>query len=174
MVCMKSCIIATMFIVAMVFTMYKTDSVSSIQKLTRVLSEKQNAIYKKIADERRKIYFTGFGLGLVLSFLFLFWKSATKNSYKINRFSTICVVGAITFMTNYFYYMLSPKSDWMILHVDGDPLTQLDFLEIRRVGAVGAFGPRAGVDIVVEHAGHALLRQSAQILDVGNDRHDRC
>ena len=120
MVCMKRCIIAAMFIVAMIFTMYKSDSVSSIQQFTQVLSTKQNAIYKKITDERRNIYFTGFGLGLLLSFLFLFWKSSTKNSYKINRFSTICVVGAITFMTNYFYYILSPKSDWMILHIDGN------------------------------------------------------
>ena len=120
MVCMKSCIIASMFIVAMIFTMYKSDSISSIQEFTQILSIKQKAIYKKITDERRNIYFTGFGLGLLLSFLFLFWKSSTKNSYKINRFSTICVVGAITFMTNYFYYILSPKSDWMILHIEGD------------------------------------------------------
>ena len=124
MVCMKSCIIATMFIVAMIFTMYNSYSTSSIQQFTAVLSTKQKAIYKKIADERRNIYFKGFGLGLLLSFLFLFWKSATKNSYKINRFSTICVVGAITFTTNYFYYMLAPKSDWMILHIDGDKQKQ--------------------------------------------------
>jgi hypothetical protein len=121
---MKSCIIATMFIVAMIFTMYNSDSTLSIQQFTDVLSTKQKAIYKKIADERRNIYFKGFGLGLVLSFLFLFWKSSIKNSYKINRFSTICVVGAITFITNYFYYMLSPKSDWMILHIDGDKQKQ--------------------------------------------------
>ena len=118
MVCMKSCIIATMFIVAMIFTMYNSDSTLSIQQFTDVLSTKQKAIYKKIADERRNIYFKGFGLGLVLSFLFLFWKSSIKNSYKINRFSTICVVGAITFITNYFYYMLSPKNDYMILHLN--------------------------------------------------------
>jgi uncharacterized protein YacL len=115
---MKSCIIATMFIVAMIFTMYNSDSTLSIQQFTDVLSTKQKAIYKKIADERRNIYFKGFGLGLVLSFLFLFWKSSIKNSYKINRFSTICVVGAITFITNYFYYMLSPKNDYMILHLN--------------------------------------------------------
>ena len=29
----------------------------------------------------------------------------------------LCVVGAITFITHYFYYILSPKSDWMILHL---------------------------------------------------------
>jgi len=146
---MKSCIIASMFIVAMIFTMYKSDSISSVQQFTQILSIKQKAIYKKITDERRNIYFTGFGLGLLLSFLFLFWKSSTKNSYKINRLSTICVVGAITFMTNYFYYILSPKSDWMILHIEGDKQKKT-WLSVYRImqynyhfgallGLVGAF-----------------------------------
>lgn len=103
MVCMKSCIIASMFIVAMIFTMYKSDSISSVQQFTQILSIKQKAIYKKITDERRNIYFTGFGLGLLLSFLFLFWKSSTKNSYKINRFSTICVVDIIYYLIILFY-----------------------------------------------------------------------
>ena len=149
MVCMKSCIIASMFIVAMIFTMYKSDSISSVQEFTQILSKKQKAVYQKITEERRNIYFTGFGLGLLLSFLFLFWKSFTKNSYKINRFSTICVVGAITFMTNYFYYILSPKSDWMILHIDGDKQKKA-WLSVYRImqynyhfgallGLVGAF-----------------------------------
>ena len=52
MVCMKSCIIASMFIVAMIFTMYKSDSISSVQQFTQILSIKQKAIYKKITDER--------------------------------------------------------------------------------------------------------------------------
>ena len=39
---------------------------------------------------------------------------------RLGRCSTICIVGAITFTTNYFYYMLAPKSDWMILHIEGD------------------------------------------------------
>ena len=149
MVCMKSCIIASMFIVAMIFSMYKSDSISSVQEFTQILSKKQKAVYQKITEERRNIYFTGFGLGLLLSFLFLFWKSSTKNSYKINRFSTICVVGAITFMTNYFYYILSPKSDWMILHIDGDKQKKA-WLSVYRImqynyhfgallGLVGAF-----------------------------------
>ncbi len=58
-----------------------------------------------------------------------------------------------------------------VLHVDGHALAQLDFLEVLGVGAVGALGPRAGIGIVVEHAGHALLRQYAQVFDGGDDGH---
>jgi hypothetical protein len=28
----------------------------------------------------------------------------------------VCMATATTFLTNYFYYMLSPKSDWMLNH----------------------------------------------------------
>ena len=43
-----------------------------------------------------------------------------SGSRRLSRCSTICIVGAITLTVNYFYYMLAPKSDWMILHIDGD------------------------------------------------------
>jgi len=32
----------------------------------------------------------------------------------------LCNVAAITLTTNYFYYMLSPKSDWMVLHFNNN------------------------------------------------------
>ena len=105
----------------MIFTMYGSDKTDSINNFRRILTFQQNAIYDKITNERRRIYFMGFGLGLIASFLFLAWNhSAGKGIRKLNRFSTICIVGAITLTINYFYYMLAPKSDWMILHIEGD------------------------------------------------------
>ena len=29
----------------------------------------------------------------------------------------MCVVGAVTFVTAYFYYILSPKKEWMVTHL---------------------------------------------------------
>ena len=121
MVCSTSCVVATIFIVAMIFTMYGSDKTNAIQNFTRLLTPQQVAIYQKIANERRRIYFIGFGLGLIASFVFLAWNHTSRaGSRRLNRTSTICIVGAITFTVNYFYYMLAPKSDWMILHIDGD------------------------------------------------------
>jgi hypothetical protein len=119
MVCTTSCVVATIFITAMIFTMYGSDKTESINNFRRILTHQQNVIYDKIANERRRIYFIGFALGLLASFIFLAWNHST-GARKLNRFSTICIVGAITFTINYFYYMLAPKSDWMILHIDGD------------------------------------------------------
>jgi hypothetical protein len=58
-----------------------------------------------------------------------------------------------------------------VFHVDRDPLAQLDLLEVALVGAVGAFGPRAGVGIVIEHARHTPLSEHAQVFDAGDHRH---
>ena len=30
----------------------------------------------------------------------------------------VCVTIVVTFVTNYFYYILSPKSDWMLYHIN--------------------------------------------------------
>jgi hypothetical protein len=121
MVCAASCAISAVFIVAMIFTMYGSDKMEATQQFKRILTSQQNEIYEKITNERRKIYFVGFGLGLLLSFIFLAWNNMSRNgSRRLGRCSTICIVGAITFTTNYFYYMLAPKSDWMILHIEGD------------------------------------------------------
>ena len=59
-----------------------------------------------------------------------------------------------------------------VLHVDRHALAQLDLLEVALVGAVGALGPGAGVGVVVEHARHALLREHAQVFDVGDHGHE--
>jgi len=33
------------------------------------------------------------------------------------RSGLLCMVAAVAFSVNYFYYILSPKSDWMVLHL---------------------------------------------------------
>ena len=55
--------------------------------------------------------------------------------------------------------------------IDRHALAQLDALKIRRVGAVGAFGPGARVAVVVKHARHAFLVQDAQIFNGGDNGH---
>ena len=35
----------------------------------------------------------------------------------MGNWSIVCVVLATSFLTNYFFYMVSPKSDWMLNHI---------------------------------------------------------
>jgi hypothetical protein len=50
---------------------------------------------------------------------------------KINNMSTLCIVGAITLVTNYLYYMLSPKSDYMVLHLNKEEQRK-ELIELNR------------------------------------------
>ena len=73
----------------------------------------QREAYDKIAKERLHISMQGYGLGLILSGLIIYYKKKQLKST-----SLVCLVLATSFITNYFYYMLSPKSDWMLNHVE--------------------------------------------------------
>ena len=46
-------------------------------------------------------------------------------------------------------------------HIDGNTLTQFDFLKIAFVRFVGALRPTARVCVVIKHAGHTFLRENA-------------
>lgn len=35
----------------------------------------------------------------------------------MSNLTMVCLVVSISFLTNYFYYLLSPKSDWMLNHI---------------------------------------------------------
>lgn len=76
---------------------------------------------------KEKISITGYVLGLCLSITLILLNYFV---FKLDIKLTTCIVGAITFLTHYFYYMLSPKSDWMILHLKEDQMK--DWLYVYR------------------------------------------
>ena len=49
----------------------------------------------------------------------------------MNNMSLVCLVLSTSFLTNYFYYMLSPKSDWMLNHVNNKEQTRAWLLMYR-------------------------------------------
>ena len=53
----------------------------------------------------------GLILGIVLSVLAVWY-------YKLKSTKATCSVVAITLVTNFLFYILHPKSDWMVLHLD--------------------------------------------------------
>ena len=57
-----------------------------------------------------------------------------------------------------------------VFHVHRHALAKQYGAEIGLVGAVRGLGPRASVDIVVEHARHAALRYDTQIFYAGHSR----
>ena len=118
MVCGITCIVALVFLIANIYIIFSCSNNKQLKKnFLNVLNEEQKITYKKIINERKNIYYGGYILGILLSLIGYF--SITKfTKMSFNKISLICFVGAITFVTNYLFYILYPKSDYMLLHLN--------------------------------------------------------
>ena len=131
MVCGITCIIALVFLIANIYTIFSCSNNKKLKKnFLNVLNEEQKITYEKIINERKNIYYSGYILGILLSLIgYVIIKKFTK--MKFNKISLICFVGAITFVTNYLFYILFPKSDYMLLHLNDKKQIQ-EWLNIYR------------------------------------------
>ena len=123
MACTISCIISAVFIIGMIYFYYITDKSEIVKHYKEQLPKGLQKRYENIAKERMMISFYGYGLGLILSLFIIFYNFKMKGA-KMNSFSLVCTVMASCFLTNYFYYMLSPKSDWMLNHINSPEQTK--------------------------------------------------
>ena len=121
MICSFTCGISLMFLVGMIYMINSVDKSKLHKKFTRTLDDEQHNIYKKIVEERRSIHQKGFLLGLFISILVILYN---YNQKKVDNLSLACLVASISFTTQYFYYILSKKSDWMILHLKNKTQTK--------------------------------------------------
>ena len=118
--CGITCFVATVFLIANIYTMFCIGCEDSKNNFIKLLNKKQNTIYKNIIKERRDIYFKGYGIGLFLSFIFIvIYRNLLSNkNRKISIWVIVCLVGAITLTSNYLFYILSPKTTYMIEHLN--------------------------------------------------------
>ena len=115
MICKTSCLIASIFIVSMIYKIFFHD-ITVLNSFNDVLDNKQREIYVKIINERRRIYLNGFGLGFILSLIFIFLKA--NQNVNIQKIPFICITIIITYLTTYFYYTLTPKSKYMLEYLN--------------------------------------------------------
>jgi len=117
MACVFSCIISAVFVIGMIYFYNKTTNNKVILFYKEQLPSDLRKRYEKISNERMKISIFGYLLGLILSLFILFYniKLAKK---KMNTFAIVCTVMSTCFLTNYFYYILTPKSDWLLNHIN--------------------------------------------------------
>jgi uncharacterized membrane protein YkgB len=101
----------------MIYFYNATDKSDVVKKYKSTLSPELREKYNKITQERKQISYKGYALGLVLSFMIILfnkYKYKTTKGAGLNSYSLICIVISTSFITNYFYYILSPKSDSMV------------------------------------------------------------
>lgn len=87
------------------------------------LSVKQKTIYENIIQERKSIYYKGFLLGFSITLLYLlFYSSYNKNNI---IWKNACISVVITGIVTYLYYILSPKSNYIILSLTNEKQREL-------------------------------------------------
>ena len=101
--CYLSCSVGLVFLVAALFTVLLGSTGGAKQTFYAMISGKQQAAYARVIAARRNIYLQGLGVGLLLSFLVL------RNNSSRMPATVPCSAAAITLVTNYLYYILSPK-----------------------------------------------------------------
>jgi len=117
MACAISCMISAVFVIGMIYFYNITDKSTIVNHYKASLSSDLQKRYEKISKERMNISYQGYALGVILSLGIIFYNVKIKGS-KLNNVSLVCTVIASAFITNYFYYMLSSKTDWMLDHMN--------------------------------------------------------
>jgi hypothetical protein len=115
--CAVSCMISAIFVIGMIYFYNLTDKSVIVKHYKSSLSSDLQKRYEKITNERVNLSYQGYILGVILSLGIIFYNLKIKRS-KMNTSALVCIVIATSFITNYFYYMLSPKSDWMLNHMN--------------------------------------------------------
>jgi MFS family permease len=124
--CSITCIFSAVFVVAMIFmTNWMTTNQTTL-KYQNQLPEHLQQTYMSIVKERTQIFYTGYALGLFLALFVIFYNMKIKQQ-KMNWPSMVCLTVFIAFLTNYFYYVLSPKTKWMLNSIDTPEQTKAWF-----------------------------------------------
>lgn len=116
--CSILCVVGLVFLIANIYLSIAADKTKNKQAFYDTLTPELKEKYESIIVERRNIYFTGYAYGLVLAFALLFANKYNSKKSKMSRTTNIGMMVGVTLLTNYFYYMLSPKSDLMVTHLD--------------------------------------------------------
>jgi uncharacterized membrane protein YkgB len=121
--CSGTCLLATALIIAMIYFQNATTKSKIVQEYKKQLPSNLQNLYEKLSAERLRINYYGYTLGLVLSLIIILYNYTSKRN-KLTNTSLVCLVIVVSFFTNYFYYILSPKSTYMLDHINSPEQTK--------------------------------------------------
>ena len=142
--CSITCLIATALIIATIYFQNATTKSKIVQEYKKQLPSNLQNLYDKLASERLKINYYGYSLGLVLSLIIIWYNYSLKHN-KLTNTSLVCLVIVVSFFTNYFYYILSPKSTYMLQHINSPEQTKAWLTMYREMQYIYHFGFVLGV-----------------------------
>jgi hypothetical protein len=133
---------------------YSIEKSQIILKYKSQLPENLQKIYEEITNERTSIYYQGYVIGFILS-LFIILGNVYSEHKMLSTTSLLCLVLATSFITNYFYYTLSPKKNWMLNYIKTPDQTKAWLQMYRRMQVYYHTGLVLGIIAVVIFA-HAF------------------
>ena len=111
--CTATCFFALVIVVAMIIMSLMVSNDSFIKNYRDKLPVDIQNEYDRIVAERQQIHFTGYLIGFVIAlFSIVFSINVLKNKMPIS--GMVCFAIVLSTVINYFYYILSPKSNYMI------------------------------------------------------------
>lgn len=130
MACSLTCGLAAAFVIAMVLMNYWMVTNQTTQKYRAQLPSSLQKTYDEIVKERTQIFYTGYIIGVLLAARLIYYNTQIKKE-KMGTCAMVCLTIFIAFITNYFYYTLSPKTKWMLNSIE-DPEQTKAWLQMYR------------------------------------------
>lgn len=137
------CLLAFMFIGAYLYTLFTCSSCPPFTSFQESLKPNQLALYHIVVRQRLEKSIQGLVLGTILAFLYLYIFKGTWNPVACG-----CGFATVILLTQYLYYILSPKLS-MLPHLDDQRQVEqwysvYKFMQYRyhlgmALGAVGYF-----------------------------------
>ena len=112
--CVLVCAAAAAFFGGMLFVSLNPYSKDKLDKFMGLLTADQQTLYREISRERMHIYLMGLVLGLLLGFIYLY------HGAKTTGLARTCGFVFITMATTYLFYLLYPKSKYMLSYLTTD------------------------------------------------------
>jgi hypothetical protein len=110
-------------IIAMIYFQNATTNNKIVLEYQKQLPTDLHNLYQKIRNERLRLNYFGYSLGFILSLIIILYNYTLKRN-KLTNTSLVCLVIVVSFFTNYFYYILSPKSTYMLEHITSPEQTK--------------------------------------------------
>jgi len=145
--CSATCMLAVALIIAMIYFQNATSKSKIVQEYKKQLPSNLQNLYEKIGNERMRLNYYGYSLGLVLSLIIIVYNYSLKRN-KLTTTSLVCLVIVVSFFTNYFYYILSPKTTYMLDHINSPEQTKAWLAMYREMQYSYHFGMVIGIAAV--------------------------
>jgi len=111
-------LLGVVFLIVMVIVIILTTRGNSDAAFVKTLDPIQNQIYESIKRERLRIFMRATVIGLIVGLSVVL---ATKK-YMLTPLDRGCIFLATTFAIQYSWYTLTPKKNYMVLHLNKEQL----------------------------------------------------